>query len=229
MVMPWRASICDWRYSGRESQNLLTTTCTISASVAMPPSIGRSGAGPDHGALAGAAGIARTARDPHPQLCGHDVELLGAEFADGVQRAAAAGTCLVLDVDHHLVARQMRRQGAMVARRRAPRGFGVLLRCGGRILGCLALGDRLLQVLQPELQLVRAQLFGPAAEPMAHQALDQQPQFVVLGVQLALLVQQRRAASAARRQGRPAGCQSRSARLDDGQTQSRRSQLCCVR
>jgi hypothetical protein len=43
-VMPWRASICDWRYSGRESQNLLTTTCTIMASVAMPPSIGRSGA-----------------------------------------------------------------------------------------------------------------------------------------------------------------------------------------
>jgi hypothetical protein len=44
-VMPWRASICDCRYSGRLSQNLLTSTCATNASVAMPPSIGRSGAG----------------------------------------------------------------------------------------------------------------------------------------------------------------------------------------
>ena len=42
--MPCRASICDCRYSGRLSQNLLTTTCTINASVGMPPSIGRAGA-----------------------------------------------------------------------------------------------------------------------------------------------------------------------------------------
>src|SRR4051812_7427817 len=33
------------RCGGRESQNLLTSTCAIIASVAMPPSIGRSGAG----------------------------------------------------------------------------------------------------------------------------------------------------------------------------------------
>jgi hypothetical protein len=43
-VTPWRASICDCRYSGRPSQNLLTSTCATNASVAMPPSIGRSGA-----------------------------------------------------------------------------------------------------------------------------------------------------------------------------------------
>jgi hypothetical protein len=42
--MPWRSSICACRYSGSESQNLLTTTCVTNASVAMPPSIGRSGA-----------------------------------------------------------------------------------------------------------------------------------------------------------------------------------------
>ena len=40
-----RASICACRYSGRESQNLLTTTCAMSASVGIPPSTGRSGAG----------------------------------------------------------------------------------------------------------------------------------------------------------------------------------------
>jgi hypothetical protein len=43
--MPCRASICACRYSGSESANLLTTTCATSASVAMPPSIGREGAG----------------------------------------------------------------------------------------------------------------------------------------------------------------------------------------
>ena len=115
-VTPWRASICDWRYSGRLSQNLLTSTCATSASVAMPPSIGRSGAGADHdSAFAGPAGVARTARDTDPQLRGHDVQLLAAQFADRVHRAAAAGAVAVFDVDQHLIARQMRRQGAVVA------------------------------------------------------------------------------------------------------------------
>jgi hypothetical protein len=53
-VTPWRASICDWRYSGSPSQNLLTTTCTIRASVAMPPS--RRGEHPSRH-LAGYGGI----------------------------------------------------------------------------------------------------------------------------------------------------------------------------
>jgi hypothetical protein len=44
-VTPWRAKICAWRYSGKWSLYLLTSTCANSASVAMPPSIGRSGAG----------------------------------------------------------------------------------------------------------------------------------------------------------------------------------------
>jgi hypothetical protein len=44
-VTPWRAKICDWRYSGRWSLYLPISTCASRASVAMPPSIGRSGAG----------------------------------------------------------------------------------------------------------------------------------------------------------------------------------------
>ena len=35
-----------------------------------------------------------------------------------------------------------------------------------------------------ELKLVRAQLFGPSAEPIAQKPLDQQPQLVVLGLTL---------------------------------------------
>src|SRR5262249_56416632 len=42
---PWRAKICDCRYSGVCSQYLLTRTCASSAGVAKPPAIGRSGAG----------------------------------------------------------------------------------------------------------------------------------------------------------------------------------------
>ena len=35
-----------------------------------------------HGPLAGPAGIARPTRDPHAELCGHDIELFAAGFAD---------------------------------------------------------------------------------------------------------------------------------------------------
>jgi len=45
-----------------------------------------------------------------------------------------------------------------------------------------ALGDALLQTLQPELKLIRAQRLGPTAKPVAHKALDQPPQLVVLSL-----------------------------------------------
>ena len=51
--------------------------------------------------------------------------------------------------------------------------------------------DSLLQLLQAELQLVRAQLLGLSTELLTREAQDQQPQLVVLGMQRALLVQHR--------------------------------------
>jgi hypothetical protein len=57
-----------------------------------------------------------------------------------------------------------------------------------RLLRGLVGGDGLLQLLQAELQLVRAQLLGAAAELVTHQALDQQPQLIILGMQFAMLV-----------------------------------------
>ena len=51
-----------------------------------------------------------------------------------------------------------------------------------RLLRGLVLGDGLLEILEPELQLVRAELLRPAAELPPQQALDQQPQLVVLGL-----------------------------------------------
>ncbi len=131
-----------------------------------------------HDILAAAAGIARPPCDPHTQLRRHDVELLAAQLTDRPQLAAAARAIATADVDHHLVARQMRRQGAMVAAAGAARRAWQAGRRGRRILGRLLarlLGrDALLDLLETELQLVGAQLFGAAAELVAQQTLDQQ-------------------------------------------------------
>ncbi len=78
----------------------------------------------DDGALAGAAAIARPADHLHPVLRRDDVKHLRPVFADDVQRPAAAGAGLVLDVDHDLDPRQVRRQRAAVAP-----GFGAGMSC----------------------------------------------------------------------------------------------------
>ena len=48
---------------------------------------------------------------------GHDIELLGAQLADGMQRAAAARAGIVSDIDDNFIARQMRWQGAVITLR----------------------------------------------------------------------------------------------------------------
>ena len=149
--------------------------------------VGRRG---DHdGLLASPADIARPPGHPNPQLRRHDVELPGGDLADWHERPAAARAIAVLDVDHHLVARQVRRQGAVVAGRRLRAG----LACGASdcVLPSLVGRDGLLEVLEPELELVRAQLLRPASKLVAHEPLHQQPQLLILGVQFAMLEQQR--------------------------------------
>ena len=61
----------------------------------------------------------------------------------------------MFDVDYHLIARQVRRQCTMIAigpgsASPAPSTRSVI----GSILAGLVRGDRLLQILQPELQLI---------------------------------------------------------------------------
>ena len=127
--IPCRAKIPAWRYKGRKSAYLATSTCASSASVAIPPVTGRSGSGRlHHRLLAGPAAVARAADHPHPQLGGDDVEHLARVLADDVQGPAAAGAALVLDVDQDLDPRQVRRQGAQVApaRTRGVRGVPLL-------------------------------------------------------------------------------------------------------
>ena len=60
-----------------------------------------------HDVLAAAARVTRPPGDPDPQLRRGDVELLGAQLADRMQSVTAAGAIATLDVDHHLVARQV--------------------------------------------------------------------------------------------------------------------------
>ena len=163
---------------------MLTTTYAISASVAMPPSIGRSGAGATTTAPSQARqGVTGPAGNAHPQLCGHDVQLLGAQLVDRVQRAAAAGAVAILDVDHHLVTGKMGRKGAVIAVGPSFVPLTLLVfRRVRRVLTRLVLGDGLLEVLQSELELIGIELFGAAAKLVAQQALDQQLQLERLEV-----------------------------------------------
>src|ERR1700692_4830085 len=71
----------------------------------------------DNGAFTGAAGIARAARHPDPQLRRDDIELLGAQLADGMQHATAARAGIVSDIDDNFITWQMRWQGAVVTLR----------------------------------------------------------------------------------------------------------------
>ena len=61
-----------------------------------------------HHVLARPASILGAANDQHPELRRHDVEPLARILADPMQRVAAARTGMVVDVDHHLDARQVR-------------------------------------------------------------------------------------------------------------------------
>jgi hypothetical protein len=133
-----------------------------------------------HGALASPAAIARPADYPHLKVCRHHVELFGHVLADHVQRAATARAGLLLRLDHHLLARQVLRQAATVAARRPTRRG----RCrrAGLIRGRHRRLQRLLDVFQAKLQLVRVEAFGAPAVQRALELLDQQLQLVDLGL-----------------------------------------------
>jgi hypothetical protein len=134
-----------------------------------------------HHFRAGPAAVAGAADHLHPQLGGDEVEHLAHVFADRVQRPAAAGAALVLDIDQGLDPRQVRRQAAQAASAgpRRPRSIatprsGLLRRLGGR--------RGLLEVLQAELQLVGVELLRAPAELAALQLPDQEPQLLDLGL-----------------------------------------------
>jgi hypothetical protein len=102
--------------------------------------------------LAGATGIFGPAHHDHAQLRRHNVEPLADVFADPVKSVAAAWAGMVLDVDDHLDARQMRRQrtpvcpplcGALRAFGRIGT-FGLFLACRFNLLGLLEAKEQLI-------------------------------------------------------------------------------------
>src|SRR5215831_9204236 len=142
----------------------------------------------NHRFLTTATAIARATDHPDPQLSRGVIQHLNLVFTDPMQRPPATGARLVLDIDHHLDAGQMRWQVAAVAfdrfsraRSRSPirrrRGLGVrrlALASGGfrRLdLGGL-FGQRLLRILELLLDDFVAQSFGAATELMALQFGD---------------------------------------------------------
>ena len=116
-----------------------------------------------HRAFAGAAAIFRPAGDDHLELRRDDVEALRDVLADPVQRAATAGTDLLGRLDHDLFAWQVLRQRAaidtpLLAARRLQRRVGLLFLH-------LGFGERLLEVLEGQLQLIAMdRLLGAPAE-----------------------------------------------------------------
>jgi hypothetical protein len=129
--------------------------------------------------LAAPAAVTRPADHPHPELGGHIIQHLGPIFADDVQRSAATGTGLIVDVHDDLDPRQIRRQSAAIALRlgatrvgRSGTGFRRrrIGRWKHRVEPGLLFGHGLLKVFLALLQRRVVELFRPAAEPVAAQA-----------------------------------------------------------
>ncbi len=131
----------------------------------------------DNRTLTRAAAIARAAGDQHAKGGGHDVETLGHILTDLVERAAAAGADLILDIDDLLDPLQVSRQRAAVGLARAiRRGPASLLH------DVLGLGQSRLDLLEGKFELIGIELFGPAAEPVPLQGLDDRLQAFDLGL-----------------------------------------------
>jgi hypothetical protein len=140
------------------------------------------GGGLHHRPLAGPAGVAGSADHLHAQLGRDEVEHLARVLADHVQRPAAAGAALVLEVDQHLHPWQVRRQGAQVAPARSWRPRCIAVPRSHLLLCRLSRGDGLLEVLQAELELVGVELLRAPTELPALQLPDQEPQLLDLGL-----------------------------------------------
>jgi hypothetical protein len=91
-------------------------------------------------------------------------------LANPVQRALAARASMLLDIDHHLDARQMRRQRAPV---QTTIDGSPMARCRlGAVRFCFAARYALFNIFEREQELIFRQLLGPAAEPMPLQFFD---------------------------------------------------------
>jgi hypothetical protein len=123
-----------------------------------------------HHFLASPAGIFGPTHDQHPQLCRDDVEPFAGIFPDPVQRVAAARTVAILDVDDDLDARKMSGERSTI--HAALGGTTGSFGRGGVFALSLTTRCALLDLFEPEQQLILRQRLGPATEAMALQLFD---------------------------------------------------------
>ena len=151
------------------------------ASVGMPPSISRAGAGActTPSSQRRQAYFGRRVTSTR-ELRRHDVQPLALVLADPVQLTLAAGAGLAVDIDDDLDPWQMRRQRAAIgASLLGPRGsFGrSRLICYRRIAR-----RRLLDVFEAEQHLIFRQRLGPAPKTVPLQLLDDLAQPLTLAL-----------------------------------------------
>ena len=144
----------------------------------MPPSIRCSGRSLRHLAVAFAACVFGPARNDDLEARRDHVEPFRDVLAEFDPKPVAAGAALVGEIDDDLLARQMFGQRAAIDLALAPDGRPGWLALAFR-LG-LRGGDRLLDVLQHQSELVRIDLLRSRAEAMTLKHLDDGDQTLVL-------------------------------------------------
>ncbi len=118
---------------------------------------------------AGTTTIFRAADAHDTELSRHPVEHLANTFTDGMQHATTAWTGSCIDIDKHLLARQMFGQHF------APRAFIRIAGCDfGRRLERLSLGKIGLNIFESKRKLIVIKAFGPASKLRALKLLDDQ-------------------------------------------------------
>ena len=118
---------------------------------------------------AGAATVFGAADAQHTQARRHIVQHLADRLANLMDRAATAGTGAGVDVEGHILARQVVGQAGTVVRYT----LGPFLSAGRlrRQIG-LRPGDIGIEIFEPEGKLIGIEALGPASEPGSLKLLD---------------------------------------------------------
>ncbi len=139
-----------------------------------------------HHVLTSSAAIFGSPNHQHAELCRHDVEPFARILADPMQRLATARTGIVVDVDHHLDARQVFGKRSSV--HPALGGSACPLGRIDRVALGLAARRNLLDVFKPEQHLIFGQRLGAPPEAMTLQFLDDLEQPFVLRTRSAISI-----------------------------------------